>query len=339
MDTSSAPGIAALASFLPERVLTNEELYARFQYEPGFLERKIGIERRYVCGPDEAVSDLAVGAARKLFESGAARPDEIDLVVVCTQNPDYKLPTTANLVQARLAIPTTCAAFDINQGCSGYVYGLSIASAMMSANGFRAALLITADAYSKVLDPTDRDTLPLFGDGAAATLLRPGGVGRLERASLGSDGAGANELIVRGGGSRHPSVESRDDRLRMNGRAIFNFMMRQAPRSVDECLRLNVLTRDDVDLYIFHQASRYMLESLRTALKLDPERAPIVLENGGNTVSSTLPMAMENLGGLEALAGKRVLLCGFGVGLSWGSILVTIGRGEPGHCPPQEVPQ
>jgi 3-oxoacyl-[acyl-carrier-protein] synthase-3 len=337
MDTSSAPGIAALATFRPERVLTNEELYARFSYEPGFLERKIGVERRYVCGPDEAVSDLAVGAARKLFESGAARPDEIDLLVVCTQNPDYKLPTTANLVQQRLGIPTTCAAFDINQGCSGYVYGLAVAGAMLGANGFRAALLITADAYSKVLDPTDRDTLPLFGDGAAATLLRPGGVGRLERASLGSDGAGALELVVRGGGSRHPAVEGRDDRLRMNGRAIFNFMMRQAPRSVEECLQLNGKTRDDVDVFIFHQASRYMLESLRTAMKLDPERAPIVLADGGNTVSSTLPMALETLGGLDALAGKRVLLCGFGVGLSWGSILVTIGHAKPDAAAPQKV--
>lgn len=324
MDTSSAPGIAAIASAFPAQVLGNEELYARFGYEPDFLERKIGVERRYVCGPDEAVSDLAVGAASKLFESGAARPEEIELLVVCTQNPDYKLPTTANLVQHRLGVPTTCAAFDINQGCSGYVYGLSIAGAMMRASGYATALLVTADAYSKVIDAQDRDTLPLFGDGAAATLLRAGGAGRLGAASLGSDGSGANELIVRGGGSRHPAVEGRDDRLRMNGRAIFNFMMRQAPRSVDECLARNALRRDDVDLFIFHQASRYMLESLRTAMKLDPERVPIVLEDGGNTVSSTLPIALERLGGVSALRGRRVLLCGFGVGLSWGSIVVTI---------------
>lgn len=325
MDTdSAAPGIAAIASHLPSRVVTNDELRARFDFEADFLERKIGIERRYVCGEDEAVSDLAVAAASKLFASGAAKPDEIDLLVVCTQNPDYKLPTTANLVQHRLGVPTSCAAFDFNQGCSGYVYGLSIAGAMMSAHGFRAALLITAEAYSKVMDPSDRDTAPLFGDGASATLLRPGGRGRLGRASFGSDGAGANELIVRGGGSRRPAVETRDDRLRMNGRAIFNFMMRTAPRSVDECLDRNGWTRDDVDTFVFHQASRFMLESLRNALKLAPERAPITFADGGNTVSSTLPMALESLGGLDALAGRKLLLAGFGVGLSWASIAVTI---------------
>lgn len=324
MDTSLAPGIVAIASAFPARSLDNEELYARFGYEPGFLENKVGIRRRYVCGPEEAVSDLATSAATKLFERGVVRPEEIELLVVCTQNPDYKLPTTANLLQHRLGAPTSCAAFDINQGCSGYVYGLSIANAMMRANGYSTALLVTADAYSKVIDPQDRDTLPLFGDGAAATLLRAGGAGRLGAANLGSDGAGAQELIVRGGGSRHPATEGREDCLRMNGRAIFNFMMRQAPRSVDACLERNALRRDDVDLFIFHQASRYMIESLRTAMKLDPERVPIVLEDGGNTVSSTLPIVLERLGGVESLRGRRLLLCGFGVGLSWGSILVSI---------------
>lgn len=323
--TPNAPGIAAIASYKPSRFITNDELVARFGFEREFLEQKLGIERRYVCAEDEAVSDLAVAACERLFESQAAERSEIELLVVCTQNPDYKLPTTANLVQHRLGLSTRLAAFDFNQGCSGFVYGLDILRSLMLANGFRAALLVTAEAYSKVIDPNDRDTLPLFGDGAAAALIRPGARGRIERAVFGSDGGGANELIVKAGGSRHPLLAcSGPDALRMNGRAIFNFMMRQVPKSIAECLALNRLASDDIDLFVFHQASRYMLDSLRNALKLPAERVPILLADGGNTVASTIPMALEQLGGVDELAGKRVLLAGFGVGLSWASSILTI---------------
>lgn len=318
-------GIAAIASHKPSRSLTNDELIARFGFEREFLERKLGIERRYVCADDEAVSDLAVAACERLFERKLAERSEIELLIVCTQNPDYKLPTTANLVQHRLGLSTRLAAFDFNQGCSGFVYGLEIARALMLANGFRAALLVTAEAYSKVIDPNDRDTLPLFGDGAAVALLRPGARATIGKTVFGSDGAGANELIVRAGGSRHPTLAcSGPNALRMNGRAIFNFMMRQVPKNVAECLALNGLTSDEIDLFVFHQASRYMLDSLRGALKLAPERVPITLADGGNTVASTIPMALEQLGGIDALAGQRVLVAGFGVGLSWASSILTI---------------
>jgi 3-oxoacyl-[acyl-carrier-protein] synthase III len=319
------PGLAAIASHRPARVLENDELVARFGFEREFLEQKIGVRRRYLCGPDESVSDLAVAAAERVLASSRVEPGEVDLLVLCTQNPDYKLPTTADLVQHRLGLSTRCAAFDFNQGCSGYVYGLAIADSLMRAHGFRTGLLVTSEAYSKVVDPSNRDVVPLFGDGAAATLLRGGGRARIGRTSFGSDGSGANELIVRAGGSRHPELAcAAGGALTMNGRAIFNFMMRQVPRSVAECLALNGLQRDQIDLFVFHQASRYMLEALRGALRLDPERVPIVMEDGGNTVSSTIPMALESLGGIDGLAGKRLLLCGFGVGLSWASTVLTI---------------
>lgn len=322
---AAQPGLAAIASHRPARVLDNDELVRRFGFERAFLEQKIGIERRYLCAEDEAVSDLAYEACRKVLEQARVEPGAIGLLVLCTQNPDYRLPTTANLVQQRLGVPTSAAAFDVNQGCSGFVYGLSVARALMATEGIERGLLVTADAYSKVIDPADRETVPLFGDGAAATLLEAGAPGVLGRTVFGTDGSGAEELIVRAGGSRHPGRAcAGPDALRMNGRAIFNFMMRQVPRSVQQCLEANGLEREQVDLFVFHQASRYMLEALRGALRLDPERVPITLADGGNTVSSTIPMALETLGGLEALRGRRLLLCGFGVGLSWASTILTV---------------
>lgn len=318
-------GVAAIASHRPARVEENSELVERFGFEPAFLTDKLGIDRRYLCSDDEAVSDLAVAAAERLFEETGQDRDEIGLVLVCTQNPDYKLPTTANLVQDRLGLPQTTAAFDINQGCSGFVYGLSIASSMMASQGLDAGLLITSEAYSKVMDPNDRKTVPIFGDGAAATLLRSDGRAKPGRFVFGTDGSGAEHLRVRAGGSRFPNeVCEGESALHMDGREIFNFMMRRVPDSVDRCLALNGLQRDDVDLFVFHQASRYMVETLAKYMRLDAERVPVTLADGGNTVSSSLPMALEVLGGIDALAGKRVLLCGFGVGLSWASGLLNI---------------
>lgn len=319
------PGIAAIGSYLPERVIDNDEVVARFGFERGFLDHKIGIRRRHIARADESVADMAVAAAERLFATDAVDRSELGLLVLCTQNPDYRLPATADIVQDRLKLPTTVAAFDINQGCSGYVYGLSIAKAMMSANGIGAGLLITSEAYSKVIDPVDRNTVPVFGDGASATLVRAGAAGRLGRFSFGSDGSGANELIVRAGGSRHPEMACTGaNALYMNGRAIFNFMMRRVPADVEACLAANDLTKADIDFFIFHQASRYMLESLSREMGLEKERVPVMMAEFANTVSSTIPMTLEALGGMSALAGKRLLLSGFGVGLSWASTIVRV---------------
>ena len=320
-----APGLAAIASYVPERVIDNDEIIARFGFERAFLDDKLGIARRHIARSDESVADMAVAAASELLKRGQVDAKDIDLVVLCTQNPDYRLPTTADIVQHRLGLPTSVAAFDINQGCSGYVYGLSVAKAMMLANRWRNGLLITSEAYSKVLDPNDRNTVPLFGDGATATLLRAGGPGRIGAFTFGSDGGGAEELIVRAGGSRHPDLKcSGDGALRMNGRAIFNFMMSRVPDDIRACLAANTLNKEDVDLFLFHQASRFMVESLGQALKLPREKVPVEIAETGNTVSSTLPMLIETIGGLNALAGKTVLLSGFGVGLSWASTILRI---------------
>lgn len=313
-------GIADIAVYLPERVLENAELVQRFGFEPRFLDEKIGIRRRHIAGPEESVADMAVAAGRRLFERGAVAPADIGVLVVCTQNPDYRLPTTANLVQDRLGLPHTVAAFDINQGCSGFVFGLSVVSAFMAANAIETGVLITSEAYSKVIDPRDRDTVPLFGDAATATLIRRGGAGQIGSGTFGSDGSGAAQLIVRGGGSRHPdTLPVGEYALHMSGRAIFEFMMRRIPGDVRRCLERNGLALGDVDLFLFHQASRFMVRSLAKALDLPEEKVPVAVEETGNTVSSTLPILIDRLGGVPALKGKTVLVSGFGVGLSWAS--------------------
>lgn len=318
------PGIAAIAPYLPEAVLTNEELVTRFGFELDFLSEKLGVLHRHVAAANEGVSDMATAAAKSLFATGIAKPADIDLVVICTQNPDYRLPATANIVQEKLGLRQNVAAFDINQGCSGFVIGLSVVRSMMLAEGMKNALLITAEAYSKIIDPGDRQTLPLFGDGAAATLIRDGGPGRFGRFVWGSDGSGAKHLIVQGGGGLHPlQVPVGDHALFMDGRAIFNFMMRRVPVCVKDCLAANGLTMDDIDFFAFHQASRYMLENLARALDVSADRVPIAIEDTGNTVSSTIPILLDSLGELDSLKGKRVLIAGFGVGLSWAATVLT----------------
>jgi len=325
-------GIADIATYLPEKVIGNDEkvigndeLIERFDFDPAFLENKIGVKERHVAAADESVSDMAVQAAQTLLIRNPEAQQKIGLILLCTQNPDYRLPTTANLVQDRLGLPTNIQAVDINQGCSGFIYGLSIASALVQAHQLEAALLITADAYSKVMDPDDRNTAPLFSDGAAATLMTPDGTAKIGAFSFGSDGSGANDLIVRAGGSRYPDKPiSGDDALHMDGRAVFEFMLNRVPSDVDNCLARNGLDRSEIDLFIFHQASRFMLETLTRRMHLEPDRVPICMENFGNTVSATIPMTIEHLGGIDALRKKTVLLSGFGVGLSWGSTVLKL---------------
>jgi 3-oxoacyl-[acyl-carrier-protein] synthase-3 len=323
VDSVSTPGIAFIATHLPARIVDNDELVQRLGFDREFLTDKVGVRSRHIAAADEAVSDMAIAAARKLFASGAARADEIGLLILCTQNPDYRLPTTANIVQAKLGLPNSTIAFDINQGCSGFVYGLAIAQSLMLAHEIDVGLLITAEAYSKVVNPNDRATAPLFGDAAAATLLRRGGPGQIGKFSFGGDGSGADALMVPGGGSRHPDrLPVGPDALHMNGRAIFEFMMRRIPGDIRTCVARNGLDFDQIDLFLCHQASRYMVRALAKALGVDERRAPVDIEDVGNTVSCSLPLLIDRLGGVAALRGKTALLSGFGVGLSWASTVV-----------------
>lgn len=337
--------IKAIEYHLPEGVLTNRELSEAF---PGWTAEKIlsktGISERRVAAEHECASDLAVAAARKLFESGACRPEDVDYLIFCSQTPDYLLPSTACLLQDRLGLPESIGALDVNLGCSGFVYGLGLAAGLIATGQARNVLFLTADTYSKLIHPGDRSIRTLFGDAAAATLVGPAsedarrpippGIGPFV---VGTDGKGAGNLIVPTGGLRQPRTGGEPpppepdengnlrtaDNLYMNGAEIFNFTLRIVPRLVTSLLAKAGLDARDIDLFVFHQANLYMLQHLRKKMEIPPEKFSVAMGHCGNTVSSSIPIALKEewtAGRLKP--GDRVVLVGFGVGYSWGAVLV-----------------
>jgi len=334
--------VRAIEYHLPEGVLTNEDLA---QAIPGWTPEKIasktGIVERRFAAPEECASDLAVAAAQKLFKSGVCRPDEIDFLLFCTQSPDYFLPTTACIIQDRLGLPTTAGALDFNLGCSGFVYGLSLAKGLIETGQATNLLFLTADTYSKFLHPHDRGVRPLFGDGATATLVQArlgppqGNLPWLGPFVFGTDGRGMNNLIVPAGGMRRPACVQTStaagetepvpssDRLYMNGPEIFTFTLQAVPAAVAALLARAQRTIAEIDLFVFHQANRYMLEHLRDKLQIPPEKFVIAMSHVGNTVSSSIPIALKEAAARQQLTpGKLVMLVGFGVGYSWAATLM-----------------
>lgn len=299
---------------------------------------KVGISKRHIAAENEFVSDMAVKAAEKLFAEHQIDRNKIDYLLLCTQSPDYFLPTTACLVHNRLNLPSTAGALDFNQGCSGFVYGLSLAKGLIASGEFCNVLLITADTYSKLLHPSDKSNRSIFGDAAAATLItqEPAeGAAEIKKIVLGTDGKGASNLILKNGALKHPKTTDtilhedengnafNDNYLFMNGSEIFNFTLSAVPALIKDVLSKNDLTQESIDLFIFHQANRFMLEYLRKKIKISPEKFYIWMESCGNTVSSTIPIALtEAKKGSSVKKGDKVLLAGFGVGYSWGATVI-----------------
>lgn len=338
---STVAEIRATAYHLPEEVLCNRRLEAEFpRWTADRIREKTGISERRVAAEHECASDLGVAAAQSLFQTGACRPDEVDYLLFCTQSPDYFLPPSACIIQDRLGLPTSCGGLDINLGCSGFIYGLGLAKGLIETGQASKVLLITAETYSKHIHPEDGSVRPIFGDAAAATLIRgvpPGQEGGDEPIGpfvFGTDGRGAEHLIVPAGGMRcrMASSETLQDpqgnrrtagNLFMDGAEIFNFTLKVVPRTVQELLSKAEMTADDVDLFVFHQANEYMLEHLRRKMGLPKEKFLVALRDFGNTVSATIPIALrcaEQAGQLHA--GDRIMLVGFGVGYSWGATLI-----------------
>lgn len=331
--------IRGIASYLPKTLLSNQQLAADFpEWTAEKITEKTGIDSRHIAVEGELSSDLAVEAAQLLFASGVARPAEIDYLLLCTQSPDYFLPTTACLLQNRLGIPTSAGALDFNLGCSGWVMGLGLANGLILSGQARRVLLLTAETYSKFIHPQDKSVRTIFGDAAAATLIEgvegeDGGIGPF---LYGTDGSGGQNLIVPAGGMRKPrsldtAVAVQDengstrspDNLFMNGPEIFNFTLRIVPKTVTGLLERSGLALGDVDWFVFHQANRYMLEHLRRKLKVPAEKFPVVMNHCGNTVSSSIPIALEQMTGEGALRpGQRVMVVGFGVGYSWAGAML-----------------
>jgi 3-oxoacyl-[acyl-carrier-protein] synthase III len=314
--------VSKLAYYLPSRVITNDYLSEKCGVDRQFLEEKVGIKERHVAAPDETTSGMAVQACRALLKDANMDSQAIDLLILCTQNPDYRLPTTACLVHRELGLGKGCAAFDINLGCSGFVYGLGVADAMVKSARSSLALVVMADQYSKLIDYRDRSTAALFGDAASAALLQPAvqdDVGILD-VDLGTDGQGAVHLIAPNTGVAHEP--GREAHLCMNGREILRFSMFVVPTSVERLLARNRLGVEDIDYFIFHQANRFILMELQKRLKIPPKKMIVDMESVGNTVSSTIPIAWKHLWDSGRLVpGTRLVLSGFGVGLSWGTIL------------------
>lgn len=331
--------IRAIEYHLPEQTITNEQLSGEFpEWSVEKIYRKTGIASRRVAAPGECASDLAYCAAQSLFKSGVCTPTEIDYLLLCTQSPDFVLPTTACLLQERLGLPHSVGALDYNLGCSGFIYGLGLAHGLVETGQANRVLLIMAETYSKLMHPRDRTVRALFGDAASAILLEKVSGSAIVGPCpyvFGTDGVGGSNLIVRNGGMRFPVgavaanppgqtlTWDKGDYLFMDGAEIFNFTIQVVPDSIQRLLLRTGKLLDDVDLFVFHQANQYMLEHLRKKLLIPEKKFYTHLGDCGNTVSSTIPIALRHAILDNRLHdGDLVMLVGFGVGYSWGAIML-----------------
>ena len=315
--------VKAIGAYLPETIKENPA--------DNKLTKKTGIYKRHVAKPGECASDLAYYAAERLFSKFPIDRNTIDFIILCTQSPDYFLPTTACILQHRLHFGKKCGAFDFNMGCSGYIYGLSIAKGLIETGQAENVLFLTSETYTKYIRQDDTSTLPLFGDGASATIVS--GVGENEEGiygfEFGTDGEGAESLIVKTGASRFPSGPDNNalNSLYMNGVEITQFALNTVPATVTNVLRKCGLSKDDVDYYVFHQANKFMLNFLREKCELMDAPFWNDVKNYGNTVSTSIPLALRDLIlSNDTNKLKKVMLIGFGVGLSWGGCVADLSK-------------
>lgn len=327
--------IKAISYYIPNQVLTNEDLVHEFpEWTVEKVANKVGIHQRHIASANETAGDMALKAAEKLFEEHEIDRNDVDFVLLCTQSPDYFLPSTACILQDKLGLRQDIGAFDFNLGCSGFVYGLSVAKGLIAASIAKNVLLLTSETYTKYLHPNDKGNRTIFGDAASATLVSTTGFAEIGDFVLGTDGSGYEQLIVESGASRNPhtlndvqfdenSNPTSSDYLFMNGPDIFTFTIERVPIMVRDLLEKSGLSKDEINLFIPHQANLYILEFLRKKMKIEKDKYYINLANFGNTVSSTIPIALYEAN-KEGLLQGNILLAGFGVGLSWGGTILKI---------------
>ncbi|MCC8424865.1 3-oxoacyl-ACP synthase III family protein [Mucilaginibacter sp. UR6-11] len=328
--------ITAIEYCFPEKELTNDDLSIEFpDYDFSKVEKKIGVKVRYIAGQNETALDLAIRASLKLLEK--IDKSEIDFILYCTQSPEYKLPTTACILQDKLGLKTNIGALDFNLGCSGFTYGVSMAKALINSKQASNVLLITAETYSKYLNVLDRSNRSIFGDAATATLISYSDEEMIGNCLFGTDGSGYDKLIIKNGGSKNefsfnPERISygsgncyTDNELYMNGPDVFNFTIDKIPPFSEELLKVNNCEKETIDQYIFHQANAFMLNSLRKKMCVDTDKFYIDLNEGGNTVSSTIPIALKKYSLLNLDDNEQnIMIVGFGVGLSWSGGVIKI---------------
>jgi 3-oxoacyl-[acyl-carrier-protein] synthase-3 len=324
--------ISKISIYLPSQILSNDDLLLEAEETTLTslkIYSKLGIKQRHIAADGETSLDLAYNACVNVLEN--FKKENIDFLLFCTQSPDYILPTSACLLQDKLGLNTKTGAIDFNLGCSGYIYGLALAKGLIEAGVASNILLVTAETYSKMLNPKDVSNRSIFGDGAAATILSRSNDNRIFHMELGTDGSGFSNLIVENGGFRNPlnklvlQNSSKNNYLDMNGPEIFNFTLDSVPKLVESVLKKNNMNLTDVDFFIFHQANKFMLDYLRTKIGIAREKFYINLERTGNTVSATIPIGLQDAQEKGLIKkGDIVMLCGFGVGYSWGATIIKI---------------
>lgn len=328
--------ITAIEYVFPKTKVTNTDLKSEFpDYDFDTFEKKVGIRNRYIVEPGITSLDLAIEACEKVL--ARYNRDKIDFILFCTQSPDYILPTTACILQQKLRLNDNVGAFDFNLGCSGYVYGLSVAKSLIESKQAKNVLLVTAETYSKYIHIQDRSNRAIFGDAATCSLVSESDDSLINEFLFGTDGSGFDKLIIKNGLSRNqyqPQAAEKkygsdnvytDNHLYMNGPEIFNFTAEKIPRFTEEVLNKNNLKREDVGQFIFHQANAFMLNFLRKRIKVEKEKFYIDLQDGGNTVSNTIPIALKNYSSRLTKNGiEDIILVGFGVGLSWAGCAIKI---------------
>jgi len=300
-------GIEEIGFYIPTGRASNYQRKEQYGIDDHFIEEKIGVKQVAVKAADEETSDLCVKAFEALCAKQAVDPNEIEALVVVTQNPDHNIPHVSAIVHGALDLPASCACFDISLGCSGFVYSLSVFQAFMAANGMKKGLLFTADPYSKVVDPNDKNTSLLFGDAAAVTLIS-------DRPRLVT-----GKFTFGSAGSEYKKLINKDGSLYMNGRAVFNFSAKTVPADIRQMASNNDIAIDDIDLFLLHQGSKIIVETIADKLGIAREKAPYRTYDYGNTTSSSIPILLaDELHG----SAKTIAICGFGVGLSWASGLL-----------------
>ncbi len=320
--------ISKIEYYLPQQVLTNEDLEKQFpEWSSERIQEKVGISQRHISSDSETVLDMAVQSSEKIFENYDR--NKVDFILFCTQSPEYFLPTTACILQDRLGLRKNIGAIDFNLGCSGFVYGLAFAKGLIAGGIAKSILLVTSETYTKHIHPDDKGNRSIFGDASASAIIEKY-EGNDYQFCLGTDGSGAENLMVKKGAFKkdfelNPEHEFGPENIYMNGPEIFNFTIENIPGLVKETLEVNSMTMDDIDHFVFHQANSFMLNYLRKKTKIPAEKFYIDMEKTGNTVSATIPIALKNMMDKGMLKqGDKVLMAGFGVGYSWGATIMEI---------------
>jgi len=331
--------ISNISVYLPEHKLTNAMLQEEFpDLKIKELTRLTGVFSRAIAGKKETSVDMAVQAAETLFAKSEINKTFIDFIIFCSAGGDYITPASACIIQDKLGLPQKCGAFDFNQGCTGYIYGLSLADSLIKAGNATNVLLLTSETITKTIHPKDRANRAIFGDAATASLIQVStGESKMGKFVFGTDGSRYDQIIIKHGRERFPLPQFAEDdylddfgnirnpaNFYMNGSEVFNFSVEKAPELVNTLLEQLSLTLDNIDLFIFHQANQIILETIGRKLKIPQEKIVIELENTGNTVSSTIPIALQKaIESGQCKRGDKILIAGFGVGFSWGGTIIN----------------